>query len=135
MKHVLVIDSAARTVTAECIPDTLEALQECVGGYIETGWQFPNGDVVFVNEEGLLQQPPGKDWFHIQGLYQPFVGNGVCIGHNEEGESVDVKTSLEDLQKLIRFVDINTIALVSHLNELKQAEFWYSLHKSPQGER
>jgi len=44
-----------RSITETDIPNTLEALQAAVDGYIETLQLVPNQAVMIVNEEGLLK--------------------------------------------------------------------------------
>ena len=43
-----------RSITETDIPNTLEALQAAVDGYIETLQLVPDRAVMIVNEEGLL---------------------------------------------------------------------------------
>jgi uncharacterized Fe-S cluster-containing protein len=41
--------------------------------------------------------------------YFPICGNGVLIGCDDEGESVDVKTTLEEVKKRVKFVPSHVI--------------------------
>jgi hypothetical protein len=68
----------------------------CVGTYL------PEGDTVYVDDEGLLSEEP-KDFFRVNprwtsaGHVATLCGKGVVLGSDREGESVDVKISLEEL--------------------------------------
>lgn len=62
------------------VPNTLEALQELVGGYIEVVHLFPN-IVVIVNEEGVLRNLPFNMYLAGHWLRGPVLFVGV---KNEE---------------------------------------------------
>lgn len=98
---VYFIDPELRTI-CEGTCRSLEDLQAAVGGLITIATEFENKDAVFVNDEGLFNVI--KHWFSIDGaLYQPFCGPAVIAGCDDEGETVDVKTSFDDFKKLIKF--------------------------------
>lgn len=58
-----------------CFPNTLEAFQKAVGGYIET-LTLCEDLVLIVNEEGLLQELP----FNCKVCNVPLVGTIVAAG-------------------------------------------------------
>ena len=64
---------------------------------------FDNEDTMHADDEGLYHPFEGgfmmKDWSY------PIVGNVVLLGSDEEGESVDVKTTKEELEAMIIWVD------------------------------
>lgn len=62
------------------IPNTLEALQEAVGGYIETV-TFASDCAAIVNEEGKLRGLP----MNIKFLGEVLVGNVLFVGVDGEG--------------------------------------------------
>lgn len=99
MPRALFIDSKAGTVIETEIPndDRLSALQKAVDGSIEAATDFPDGDVLYVDEEGLLKDP--KYFFDI-GAHQPFAGNGIIVGReiDDEGTLADAQTKLTDLK-------------------------------------
>lgn len=65
------------------IENTLEALQEAVGGYIETVRLRVDNAVMIVNEEGLLLGLPYN--VTASGFAgQPIVGTAVIVGVNGE---------------------------------------------------
>ena len=57
------------------------------------------GDVVYVDDEGLLKGP--TDFFLIEGYPQPLAGKGVVVGTDDEGDDVEPSVSLEWLQENI----------------------------------
>lgn len=65
-------------------------------------YQFPNGDSLYVDDEGLLHDDV-HGCFILEGWYSPCVGNAIILGTNDEGESIDCKSTLEEIQKQIKF--------------------------------
>ena len=65
---------------------------------------FKNGDTVYVDEEGLYQDDcysftiKGED-----GRLNHIMGNGLVLGTDAEGESIEHQTSLEDVKSRITF--------------------------------
>jgi len=83
-------------------PGMLAFMQKAVGGYIERATELKNGDSIFVNEEGLLENP--RFFFEVEGGHQPFAGNGVVVGgEDEDGETTNAKSEVEELKRLITF--------------------------------
>jgi len=67
----------------------LKDLQEKVKGPICFAMEFPKGETMYVNDEGLYTFDYG---FNIEGGHQPFAGNAIIVGKehlNEEGEYAD----------------------------------------------
>lgn len=84
---------------------SLEDLHKLLGGYIELAYAWPNGDVLYVDEEGLLKQP--QRYFRISVRPdQPLGGNGVLVGP-EIGDTSNTEPptmTVEQLRKLVRFL-------------------------------
>ena len=80
------------------VPNTLEAFQELVGGYIEV---FPvaTDACIVCNEEGLLRDLP----FNCIAHGNPFVGPIVFAGIDGE-DFADYPLSLEEFKELYRSV-------------------------------
>lgn len=64
----------------------LADLQALVGGYIEIAWHGPAGDVLFVDEEGLLKRPTVGFWFAGR-PGQNLVGRGLIVGRERQDEA------------------------------------------------
>lgn len=98
--RVILIDPRERSVAERDVEMTLESLHELVEGYIEVACRFHNGDVLYVNEEGLFKF---AEHFDV-GAHQPFAGPGVIVGpENAEGWHQDARSSLEEIKAIIRF--------------------------------
>lgn len=64
---------------------------------------FNNGDVLYVDDEGLFDRELNS-FFTYEGAHQPFAGNGLILGTDEEGDSVDAKTSLMEVASKVEFM-------------------------------
>lgn len=91
--RTLAINAETREVK-EVKAGTLKEFQALVGGYIARGLELPNGDEVFVNDEGLLGSP--EHFFYIDGAAQPFAGNAYVTGATTRaGNSSDAKSEIK----------------------------------------
>lgn len=85
-------------------------LQMLIGGYIESAWSWENGDVLWVDEEGLFKPQSHFFRFTPRGDGQPLAGNGVLIGREEEDDSPDgyhtepPTITIEELRPLVQFL-------------------------------
>jgi hypothetical protein len=57
---------------------------------------------LYVDDEGLLHDDI-HGCFILDGWITPCVGNAIILGTNDDGESIDCKSTLEELQKQIKF--------------------------------
>lgn len=98
----ILIDSAAQTFSEINVSNHYEYYKHL--GWECTAFDVPlildNGDSLFVDDEGLIHEIKGG--FYITGLDFPIAGNGLLIGGDEEGD--DVKTTIEDLTKLVTWI-------------------------------
>ncbi len=97
----LKIDVATKKVTQVEIQDYKEIYKHINAELFCCPVQFPNGDVLYADDEGLLKEVVGcfcmPNWNH------PIVGNAIILGSTEYGESTDCKTKAEYLQSTILF--------------------------------
>jgi hypothetical protein len=107
--RALFINSITKTIE-EVEINGLEDLQRLVGGYIAVGTTLVKDTIentVFVDDEGLLKDP--NNYFYIKGSHQPFAGNGVLIGTNDEGDSIDTNFILNDITNLVQFLSTSDV--------------------------
>jgi hypothetical protein len=104
--QAILIDVAAREIRAVDYDGTKD-LQRLVGGFIDLAMAFDNGDVLFVDDNGLHKAPPG--FFRVKGREQPLAGNGVPVGreiYDGDGEYVGTEppaTTIAELTGLVEF--------------------------------
>jgi hypothetical protein len=109
MPTAILIDVAAREIR-EIENTGLDALQAAVGGNIEAAYYWENGDVLFVDEEGLFK--PQTNFFRVPMRDdQPFAGNGVVVGKElfdakDDYIGTDAPTiTVEALREIVEFRD------------------------------
>ena len=73
-------------------------------------------DSIYVDDEGLLTIQFDTPFFLYDGYPQPLSGNGLVVGTDEEGESVDPKNTLEDIKGKVKWMT------------LLQAQVWAKKH-------
>lgn len=106
-RRIIIIDAQEKILHEATVTD-LKDMQKIVGGYICLACSLPNGDEIYVNDEGLLSDP--KFFFYPEGAHQPFALNGFIIGGpDSEGELTDAKIKLEEAKAMIEFYGINDV--------------------------
>ena len=50
-----------------------------------------------------------KDFFFIEGSHQPIRGNGLILGCDDEGESVDTTASVDEVAKKTKFLSLSDV--------------------------
>jgi hypothetical protein len=106
MPKALFINSTDRTITeVQC--DGLKDMQRYVGGYIErVPIDLPEGDDMWVNEEGMFQVQTG--FIKVRGYPTPMAGNALVTGREHEDEDLrhhDVWVTPELLARVVEFMD------------------------------
>lgn len=99
MKNGILIDPFTNTITEvkfsnlQSIYNLLDVQLIQVGEYLE------NGDVIYVDEEGLLNNQGNTRGFRfIGGANSALVGKGLIVGTSDEGETISCKTLLEEAE-------------------------------------
>ena len=66
---------------------------------------FRNEDTLYVDDEGLLRKENyGFEFTYDNGHVAPLMGKALVLGTDAEGESVEVKSSLEEVESKIKWV-------------------------------
>lgn len=109
MKGIL-IDSKNKTVTEVTIDENgenlLEQWYEHIGcDLVEVAHDISEHDSILVDEEGLFKTP--NNFFSYTGAHQPFAGNGLIVGRNEDGETVDCQITIEEATLNVLFLTQN----------------------------
>jgi hypothetical protein len=113
----ILIDAVNRSVSLVKIEPKLEEYYKLIDcDLMQIALEFPNRDTIMVDEEGLLKE--AKYFFTHKDGYQPFAGNGLVLGTDREGETVDVKTSVEDVRKAVKFMSREELLL--HLSDTQK---------------
>lgn len=85
----------------------LADLQRMVGGLITVAHCYDNGDILFVDDEGLFKGY--KHAFALRHSHQPmFVGNGVLVGQETAaGKQLEPKTTLDELKHNAKLLELH----------------------------
>ena len=84
--HAVLIDAVNRKVEDVQIEPTLAEYYRLIDcDCVAIGESFPNGDVLFVDDNGLLKSP--KHFFKLTANGQAFAGNGLILGEEVEDDS------------------------------------------------
>lgn len=109
----IVIDPATQSLREECLGNSLQDLQRAVGGRIAFAHQFPNGDVLYVDEDGLEradlatlgEMEAARAFFFDIGAHQEFAGKGIIVGtEGEDGRHGPAASSLADIASRLAFL-------------------------------
>ena len=69
--------------------------------------RLENDDSIFTDEEICLRQDDIKGGFIMENWRYPLLNNGIILGIDDEGDSVDCLSKIEDLEKKIIFVPVD----------------------------
>lgn len=98
MKAIL-IDPHQREVTEVEYDGVYTSIYKLIDAETFDLARLPDGDGIFVDDEGLLKQP--IDFFRLQGMTEPLTGKGLVLGSDAEGESIPPKITIEQIKKRI----------------------------------
>jgi hypothetical protein len=106
MLKALLIDPEKREIREVECEKKLEAyyaMMDCT--IISIPFQLRRGDSVVCDDEGLFKEPEKLHFFSIEALTpQPLAGKTLIFGTTRTGNFGDVKTSLEELMNLVKFI-------------------------------
>jgi len=101
--RALKIDVTTQSITEITLKDNiLESMQNVVGGLITTASYLENNDCILVDDEGLMKPIFGA--FEIENCYQPFIGNAVIVGTDNDGNTIDAKSDIDNVKKIVTFL-------------------------------
>lgn len=98
MRSIL-IDPVTKTVAAHTIDGGLASLQAAVGGLIAYGTELKTGDLLYVDDEGLLKPNPS---FFALGR-RSFAGRGLLVGPERGAFITDVVSTVQEIAEMVRF--------------------------------
>ena len=104
MKKGLLIDVVAKTITDIQITDYHDIYKLIGNGcdLFAVPVEFPNGDTIYIDDEGLLKEVHGG--FFMNGWSYPLCGNAVILGQDEEGDIADCMSGIDEMRRSIIFV-------------------------------
>jgi hypothetical protein len=101
----LKINVENKTITqVELSQDFRDISKEIGNGceYFCIPYSFANDDSLYADDESLLRQKNIKGGFMLSDEWSyPIVGNAIILGTDEEGESIDCKSTIDDFKDII----------------------------------
>lgn len=100
------IDPSNKSVTEIEHDGSLHQLQKTVGGLIEAIPNPPPHHVIYVDEEGWIKAEENgfTGGFHF-GTSPLFVGRGIVLGVDPDGESDEATIPIATIRMMVRFVE------------------------------
>lgn len=111
MKKAIKIDVETQSVYHVELGDNYADIYPAIGNGCDTFCipvSFENNDSLYADDESLLRPDDIKGGFYFDGWNSPIVGNAIILGSDDEGESVDCLTTIEDIQRQVNFIDVET---------------------------
>lgn len=104
---VIYINPAAKSVEIRHIKDASE-IRTLIGGFLAAATRYDNGDVLYVDDEGLLKGP--RHYFWMPGIYDAMLaGPGVLVGREIETDdswyNADVATDIGYVLRNCQFIE------------------------------
>ena len=111
MKHkAILINVKERSISEVEVEDSVDEYNRLIGSDCYTcGPRLPNLDGVLVDDNGLLNIDNDTMFFTFGKYPQPLAGNGLILGCSRSGETVNVKSKLEDIKKIIKFHTLSEV--------------------------
>lgn len=106
MKKALKIDVEKQSVYEIILGDDYREIYPHLGngcGIFTCPITFANGDTLYADDEGLLHLEM-IGGFIMPDWRCPIVGNGVILGTDDEGDSVDYKSQIKDIEEKIQWL-------------------------------
>ena len=108
----ILIDVVAKTVTEIELDKGLQPMYDAIGCSMVEVTDLGGADL-WTDEEGRLKSAYIDDdgikhnmnAFTFPGFAMPYMGNGLILGHNGDGESTNSPVSVEQVKALVTFVE------------------------------
>ena len=107
MKKAIKIDVVKQDVYEIELSDDYKAIYGAIGNGCTifcAPVEFENGDTLYSDEEGLLHKKM-EGCFMMENWKYPLVGNAIILGTDDEGDSIDAKSTIEEIKNKITFYD------------------------------
>ena len=101
MMQEIMIDPYTETIEVVDYSGDWRDIKTLLGCELFTTVYISDEDSSYVDHEGLYVED--QKFFKLQGYPQPMAGRGLVIGTDEEGNSTDCVSTLEQIQDMVEF--------------------------------
>lgn len=101
----LLINPENKTITPVVLTDDYRDIYGLIDARTFDVVRLDDGDGIYLDDEGLLKDEPGP-FFGLKGYGQPIAGKGLVLGSDDEGETQNVKITLEALTELVTWPEV-----------------------------
>lgn len=117
MKAILINAKTKEVKEVEMGKDYKEIYTQLQCELFTAGMYMNDADVMYVDDEGLMN---GTDeFFTFEGAHQPFAGNGLIMGTDDDGESTDCKMSFDEVKNKVKFYDRYELSMAMAMGLVK----------------
>ncbi len=113
----ILIDSKLRTVSLIEVGDFRDIQRKIGCDCFTMAFDLPKHDICYVDDEGLFSNP--ETFFTYEGAHQPFAGNGIICGGDSEGETCDVKITLGEVVKSVKFHTLSEVRAMCAMEDVR----------------
>lgn len=110
MKAILINVNDKTISNVETTEPTLQSWYKLIGcDLVAVGVNLDDHDSIMVDDEGLLTLTEKSNFFTFEGAHQPFAGNGLIVGVDEEGETIPPNITVAEVFRKVEFYTIQEI--------------------------
>lgn len=123
MMRAILIDPFTQTIEEVDYSGDYKDIYGLIECDLFTTVYLPNtsDDTLFVDDEGLYVE--NQRFFKIDGFEQPLAGRGLMLGTDEEGESVDCMSTVEEVKAIVSWekdgTQVEASFMVMAFNQMK----------------
>ena len=108
MKKAIRINVETKSFEYITLGDDYKEIYGAIGNGCDTFCvpiSFENQDSMFADDESLLREHDIKGGFIMDDWHSPIVGNAIILGTDDEGNSIDCLTKIEDIMNQVTFIE------------------------------
>lgn len=109
MKKAILIDSTNKEIKEVTIGEDYTEISKAIGCQYFDVVHVEGTNYVYVDDEGLMNLSNESRFFKLENYEQPLSGNGLILGVDDEGNSIDTDLCVEDVRKMVKFMSIHEV--------------------------
>jgi hypothetical protein len=119
MKAIL-IDSKTKTVSEITLDNSSNPIANALECELFTApIIYDNEDTLYCDDEALISGKEVEGAFMYENWNTPILNKAIILGGDDEGNSLDVKRTIEEAKKGLHFIDKNNPSLVNYVSQFR----------------